>query len=305
MNNTAKIVHLKGSEIEAGKWNSCIMEAENGRFYANDWHLDRVTDNWEALVYGDYEYVMPLPLREKWGIKYVFQPLYCQQLGIFPNPPKEIANRFFELLRDKYLYVDTHLNAGNPDSELSGFTVLPRINYLLNLGAEYETLAKSYSKNTKRNIAKAANNNLKMVAGISLEDYLAFKSENLPEKIRKNDIASLKNIIAFGQYKGFGKIYGVYSEDNSLCAAVYFCRWKNRVIYLNAATSESGKERGAMYFLVDGFIRENAGLQVTLDFEGSMIEGVARFYAGFGATAETYSQLKLNRLPLGLKWIKR
>ena len=161
-----------------------------------------------------------------------------------------------------------------------------------------------FSKNTKRNLVKANKNKLSLVQGIRLEEYLEFKQENLVASLNKKDFASLKSLIAFGQYKGFGEIYGVYSEDNKLCAAVYFCRWKNRVIYMNAASNELGKELRGMYFLVDKFIKNHAAQNITLDFEGSMIPGVARFYNGFGATPETYFQLKFNRLPLPLKWLK-
>ena len=90
-----------------------------------------------------------------------------------------------------------------------------------------------------------------------------------------------------------------------MCAAIYFCRWKERVIYMNAATSLNGKELGGMFFLLDRFIHENAGRNLILDLEGSTIPGVARFYAGFGAIPETYYQLKFNRLPLPLKLFKR
>ena len=108
-----------------------------------------------------------------------------------------------------------------------------------------------------------------------------------------------------GQYSGIGEIYGVYNQENNLCAAVYFCRWKNRVIYLNAASGEEGKKLRAMYFLVDNFIKSNSEHDLKLDFEGSMIPGVARFYSGFGATPETYFQLKFNRLPLPFRWLKQ
>ena len=60
-----------------------------------------------------------------------------------------------------------------------------------------------------------------------------------------------------------------------------------------------------MYFLVNSFIEQNTNKNIILDFEGSMIQGVARFYSGFGAKAEHYFQLKFNRLPLLLKWFKR
>ena len=40
------------------------------------------------------------------------------------------------------------------------------------------------------------------------------------------------------------------------------------------------------------------------DFEGSNIEGVARFYKGFGAVKKIYSTIKVNKLPYFIKWLK-
>lgn len=304
MNN--QILYIKHQDIDAEKWARCIENAANSRFYANIWHLDRAAVVWDALVWGDYEFVMPLPIRKKMGFTYVYQPLFCQQLGIFPQPTNQIAELFYNALFDKYSYSDMHLNSQNPSIQKHGeMEFLSRQNFLLDLKYNYKSLARGYSTNTKRNIAKAVGNNLQFITGIRLEEYLAFKQANLIGKISRKDIEKLKSIIAFGQYKGLGEIYGVYSAENELCAAVYFCRWNDRVIYLNAVTNENGKTLGAMYFLVDNFIRANAEQDLKLDFEGSMIPGVARFYGGFGATAETYFQLKINRLPLPFKWLKR
>ena len=304
MNSQIKYINHK--DIDAEKWAHCVENAENSRIYANIWHLDRTAVIWDALVYDDYKYVMPLPIRKKYGFSYVYQPLFCQQLGIFPEPSAAIAIEFQKALLGKFKYADIHLNSQNHfDVESTEAELLPRDNFLLDLKYNYKSLARNYSTNTKRNIAKAVKNNLQYIAGIRLEEYLAFKKTNLIDKVLNQNMEKLKSIIAFGQYKGMGEIYGVYNTENELCAAVYFCRWKNRVIYLNAVTSEKGKMLGAMYFLVDNFIQANAERDLKLDFEGSMIPGVARFYSGFGATPETYFQLKFNRLPLPFKWLKR
>lgn len=300
-----QIRYIKHQDIDSEKWDRCIENAANSRVYANIWHLDRTAVVWDALVWGDYEFVMPLPVRKKWGIQYVYQPLFCQQLGIFPKPANPVAGIFYQEIFEKFRFCDVHINSQNPSGQTEkGIEFLPRQNYLLNLTYNYKALAKCYSTNTKRNIVKAGGNNLHFTAGIGLEDFMAFKQKNLIDKISSNDLEKLKSIIAFGQYKGIGEIYGVYSSGNELCAAVYFCRWKNRVIYMNAATSEEGKKLGAMYFLVDNFIKTHAEKDMILDFEGSMIPGVARFYSGFGASPETYFQLKFNRLPLPLRWLK-
>lgn len=304
--NGGGLKYLKHKNINYEKWDACVENAPNSRIYAMSWHLDRTAEKWDALILGDYEIVMPLPVRTKWGIKYIYQPLFSQQLGIFPNPPDIIAKQFYNEIQRRFSFADTQINSGNNLLKLPGkINFSGRENYLINLTANYQKIASGYSQNTARNVKKAQKNSLSFVAGIRIEDYLDFKRNNLPTKLPADALKKLKSIIALGQYKGIGEIYGVYTNENELCAAVYFCRWKERVIYMNAATSLKGKELGGMFFLLDWFVRENAGSNLLLDLEGSTIPGVARFYAGFGAIPETYFQLKFNRLPLPLKWMKR
>ncbi|MDP2115636.1 MAG: hypothetical protein Q8K69_16440, partial [Bacteroidota bacterium] len=71
------------------------------------------------------------------------------------------------------------------------------------------------------------------------------------------------------------------------------------------ASNEEGKKVNAMHKIVDQFIQEHSGSLLTLDFEGSSIPGIARFYAGFGSEPEQYYCLKSNRLPIPLRWFKK
>src|SRR5690606_23323566 len=98
---------------------------------------------------------------------------------------------------------------------------------------------------------------------------------------------------------------GVFSDENELCAAAFFCRWKDRAIYMNAVSSPEGKKSRAMFLLLDNFIRKNANTNLILDFEGSMLRGVSRFFEGFGATPEIYYGMNFNRLPGIIKWMKK
>lgn len=306
MNNRQKLKFLRNSEINYQKWDHSLVKAPNSRVYATSWFLDRTALTWDALVWGDYEYVMPLTSRKKIGIKYLYQPPFCQQLGIFPSPPPVIARDFYSALIHPFRYSEIQMNAANaPPINATDTQFLPRKNYLLKLSDDYNALCSAYSKNARRNLEKARNNQLNYIDGIRLEEYLNFKQNNQAIKLPKNDLQKLKSIIAYTQYKGIGKITGVYSQYNQLCAAVFFCRWKDRVIYMNAASSPEGKKMRAMFFLIDQFIKTNAGKNLLLDFEGSMISGIARFFKGFGAFPETYFQLKFNRLPLLFRWIKK
>ncbi len=42
---------------------------------------------WDALVLDDYQAVMPLTWRSKFGIRYLYQPAFTQQTGIFSASP--------------------------------------------------------------------------------------------------------------------------------------------------------------------------------------------------------------------------
>lgn len=298
--------HLKHKEIDYEKWNQCVESAVNSRVYATAWFLDRTAVIWDALIYNDYEYVMPLPVKQKFGIHFLYQPPYCQQLGIFPPPPGPIASEFFSYALKVFNYADFQINSLNlPGNDLENVEIISRKNFLLHLGTEYDVLSSAFSQYTSRNIFRAKDNQLNFVEGLRLEDYMAFKKRNTPVKISASGLKKLKSIIAYSQYKGIGETLGVYSAENELCAAAFFCRWKERVIYLNAVSSTMGKKNRAMFLLINHLIESSANKNLILDFEGSMLPGVARFFEGFGATTETYYQLKFNRLPAIFKWIKK
>jgi len=57
-----------------------------------------------------------------------------------------------------------------------------------------------------------------------------------------------------------------------------------------------------MPWLIDAFIKENAGKPVTLDFEGSNNPGLARFYSSFGAKKVVYQQFTRNSLPAPVRF---
>ena len=51
------------------------------------------------------------------------------------------------------------------------------------------------------------------------------------------------------------------------------------------------KKNGAMTLLITTIIKKYQNSEYILDFEGSMVKGVASFYKSFGAEKEVYSLL--------------
>ncbi|WP_163716309.1 hypothetical protein [Mangrovibacterium lignilyticum] len=298
-----KIKYLKYDEVDTDKWDLCLANSPNALVYAQSWYLDKLCPVWDALIIGDYQYIMPLTFRRKYGFNYLYQPLYCQQLGIFPTPTKEIIDAFYQEALKRFSFAQIHLNAMNLPAQ--GMQVEVRYNLLLKINEPYTDLASRYSQSTTRKLKRASHYKLSFIRGLSLKDYLDFKKENSAVKLKKQDLMILHHLLAFSLSRNLGEVYGVYDKTNKLCAAVFFVRYQKRVTFLNAASSKEGKELSAMQFLIDQFIAMHAGKDYVLDFEGSMIDGVAQLYKGFGASPETYYFLAWNNLPAWVKWLKR
>jgi len=99
--------------------------------------------------------------------------------------------------------------------------------------------------------------------------------------------------------------FGIFNREHELHASCIFFFSHQRAYYMLVGNTEAGKSTGASSALIDGFIRQYAGQKIKLDFEGSDIPGLARYYSGFGALNNHYPAMKLNRLPLYLKWLKK
>ena len=293
---------IKHDQVDEVKWNKCIRSAFNGLIYAYTWYLDIVHGEWDALVENDYERVMPLTRRKKWGFNYLLQPYFVQQLGVFSKslltPAKTME--FLANVPGEYRVWDIRLNSFNKLAEDSNYEVIQHANHLLDLINTHEKINRKYSGQTKRNLRNSSKHTLTLLKNIKPETIIdlfrSYRGKKLG-KWRERHYAVLKNLMYASIYKGSGVAYGVFNEFNELDAGAFFLKSKNRLIFLFSGTSEIARKNSAMTFLIDAVIREYAGRQVVLDFEGSDDPQLARFYKGFGAKRITYPGLFLNRLP--------
>ena len=91
--------------------------------------------------------------------------------------------------------------------------------------------------------------------------------------------------------------YGVYSSNNQLTASCAYVFSHNRAYYILVGNHPDSRTSGASHLMIDHFIKEHAGENLILDFEGSNISSLAFFYKSFGSTLEKYPGIKMNRLP--------
>jgi hypothetical protein len=299
------INYLKRQEIDSERWDYCIRQSWNRKVYGLSWYLDIVSPGWSALAEEDYHSVFPLTRARKFLVDYLFQPFFAQQLGLFSadGPDDRDLERFIQAIPREYRYVDIHLSAGY-QPVIPGSDLIPRRNYQLVLSGSYEAIFSQYSENTKRNIKKAREAGVNTGRNLRAEDLVRLFRENFGEKEGKlNELhyGRMEELISTGLKKGQGNLAAAWDSDGILSAAAFFLKEGNRVYFLFAASDASARENGAMFLLIDQFIREHAGQEITLDFEGGNEEGIGRFYRSFGSSESAYFRFAWNRFPLLLK----
>ncbi|MCK5028901.1 MAG: hypothetical protein KAR57_04650 [Bacteroidales bacterium] len=298
-----EIQYLKHSQIDIVKWDSALENSELPLFYALSWYLDIVSPDWEALVYGDYKAVMPLTVKRKYGLRYVIQPSFAQQLGCFCKAGfSNVFDDFIKKTSDLYKYCNIQLNYTNP--AVSNFNFQTRINCELNFTESFQDIYKNYNTNTKRNISKANKNSLEFVKDLCTSELIQFIKRNSVENLSKNQFKTLEQIIIEAEKQGVGQSYGILNEKKEILAVAFLINKFDRLTYLASASNEEGKEKRAGFYLMNELLKMYSGSNMIFDFEGGNMPNTASFYKGFGAMEREYLGLKINKLPYPLKWFK-
>ena len=304
-----KIRYLKHEEIEKDKWDNCIEKAFNGIIYAYSWYLDIVSENWDALIEDDYKTVFPLTQKKKYGTNYLYPPFFTQQLGVFSIDmlTDEKVEQFINSIPSKFKFVEIYLNKYNTPSDIV-YQLKPNKTHELDLIVSYEQLYQKYSTNTKRNIKKAINQSVSIQKNTSANEIINLFRNNRGKDLKtlmENDYNRLNQLINMLISKNKIEIWSAYNIKNELCAGVFFVNSNHKTIFLFSGRNAEAKENGAISYLINQYIIENAQKNLIFDFEGSNDENLARFYKGFGSKEYIYYQLKINNLPWFYKILKK
>lgn len=302
MRNTM-INYLVHSDIDKEKWDDCISSSVNRLPYALSWWLDCVSPGWEALVLDDYKAVMPIPCKSKFGVDYLYQPFFTQQLGIFSGEPSFLneADQFLKAIPAKYKLVRIQMNSSNHPAD-PDFEIKQRRNFILDLSKDYIQILTGYHRNCRRNVQKGKVNGLKAEKGPDPSIFRMFIEKNLERSLKRtgNLYDILPILMTRCSEHGLSETLGIYSHTE-LLAAGWFVHFHDRILFMVCGSTSKGKEVQAMYVMIDHVISQQAGKNKILDFTGSGMPGVAYFNAGFGAVETSYPMVTQNHLPWPLK----
>jgi hypothetical protein len=299
----SNLQYLRRNQVDTVKWDQCIDSAPNGLIYAFSFYLDQMAPGWSALVLGDYEAVMPLPIRKKMGVTYIYKPGFIASLGVFGQSlTRELVQQFIQAIPSSIKLIDTCLNAANIFSNPPEF---PRLhsNFILSLQSSYEQLYNGYRDNIKRNIKRAQKLNNRYATDVDVADVLALArlQPDRTSHFTEADYANFTSLYNFLQQQKKAVACGVYTPANELVASCVYFFSHNRAYYILVGNHPNGRTQGASHFLIDRFIHDHAGTGLLLDFEGGDFHNLAFFYSSFGAQLEVFPALYVNRLPWWMK----
>jgi lipid II:glycine glycyltransferase (peptidoglycan interpeptide bridge formation enzyme) len=281
--------------------------------FMQPWWLDTVCTGWDVAIAKKGEHITGVwayPLEKKIGVSLLRNPMLTPYLGphvFYPNDLKESNLDNFEhetvaeLMKQLPDAGVWHL-ALQPGMKQVGlfkkYKLKPEVQqtFLLELGGNEETLLANMKDTARRNIRMAEKEIEVSTSAEYLKDLYKFQKNTLTNKgqslpysfkyIQKiMDACTANNATALWVAKSAGKIQAIVWQVWDDNCSYYFMGGQNQ---------ESGSYK-AMTLLLWHTIKEAKKRgHATFDLEGSMDEGVERFFRNFGGERALYIVLHKN-----------
>ncbi len=298
------IHYFAGDNIDSKKWNDCIKNSQLGipnLCFARFEYLQSICNGqWGALILlnfdeSKYLNVMPLPFRKKWGfIHYIYQPYFCQQLGVFGELTHYCIDDFIEHIPKRFfrMHLNIHGGIGIPKKSQK------RTNFILPAPHDPK---KTFNKDALKNLRKLNQHTIEYVQSNDYQTILKIYDEAWGEQ---------SGLEWFNDYKHFenalnmidsNRIYSilVYEQgtSNPLAGAIFLQSGlpntdSHRLHYVCGGALKKGRDLGIVHGIIEHVCLKFPNS--IIDFEGSNIPSVAKFYQKFGPIDEPYYSLSIN-----------
>ena len=303
--------YIKYKNIDKQKWDACVDNAVNGLVYGKSFYLDNMASNWDGIVLGDYEAVMPITWRSKWGIRYLYQPAFIQQGGIFFKTALSEVNiqEVFNTIFTRFKFAEITGNYLNNSLHSIPFLKIDsRSNFTINLNDDYSNISNNYTFSCKKSLKRIKkfgllykhSNNFSEIIKLFKNlygqrlPYILNKDYDHFEKLCK-EMSAKQNIV----------IRQAFNTKGEFLCAVILLKDAGRLYNIINCVTAAGKPVKANYFLYDNIFKEFSGKPLLFDFEGSDIQAIANFYSKFNPENHPYPFIKFNKLNIFLKLLKQ
>jgi len=288
-----KIKYIKYNEIDTIMWDRCIARSHNGDVFGYSWFLDSVCDTWDALVLGNYNAVLPVPVKKSFGFSNILSPDFFIKTNLYQAKKfnTEIYNDFLQKIPKNFRSVE--IRTGNPNLNNSEFIVHEKISYKLDLISSYQKIKDSYKEYFIEQIEISKKFKTSYNTGILPNGLVLLSS--ITKGLNKKQADKLRLLSAVSLRRKLGEIYGAFNEKNRLSAAVLFISSHYKTYIIFAVQTKEAKRKKALLGLIDYYIKTHSEKALTLDFSGlSFVSD--DFFKGLGATEYPHYIIKKKKM---------
>jgi hypothetical protein len=315
-NFKAEVLHR--SQIEDAVWDGFIAHSPQAAPYGCAWYLDVVWPGWQAVVVtekGHWLAALPFKVSSKYGISYVFNPPFCQYVGLFFGEmagknatqeftlKKKLVKAALGALPSAIKVFDVKF-APEFDYPLpfhwAGYELRTRYSYWLDNQVDKQALFKNFEERTRTYINKAVKSGLVATPVESVDAILSLAQKKDSYAV---DTGLLKKLWATLRQQQTGTALEIRDVGGQLHAGLIYQQFGHKLLHLFSAYDPALGNQGGMSLAIWRSIESaGPGVQV-IDFEGSMLEPIEHFFRGFGTKPVPYLQIKKNAFPKPVRWL--
>ena len=275
--------------------------------FHQSWWLDVVAKkswNYMIEIEDDNTFgVLPYLEERKFGFRFLGMPPFTPFLGPSIISHKDKSEIKIELIRSLlHQLPQYHVFKQNMIIDKSnlnvfkegGFGLSKRITYKILTEVSEDNLWKKISSTRRRRIIRGGEkleirNDERVTEFIKIQERTFSRQGIKPPQ----SLEILKKIVKKSMEMNSGILLMSGSKDDSNdCQAAGFFVWdRNTMYYIAGGYDDSDKKGEAMSFLLWNGILLAKEKNLTLDFEGSMVPGIAEFFRSFGSEPSTYYQV--------------
>ncbi len=287
---------ISSKDLNKQKWDDLVSE-NKGKSFSYSYYFDSNSKNWGAFVNEDYTKGIAIAYNKIFGVEIIYPPIfgkYFQFFGVNSTEISELLSR----IQSRFKIATFH-TVENIEADFKKFKLQEKKFQIRDSSGKINTLS-------KRMVKKAETNGIEILE-TPFEEILPIINAEL--------IFKLKNI-ENGVYEKLEKLLHVLSEkklliskgifeNGILVGGLYFCETKTEILYLTGVAEESARTNGGMYLCMNSLIEHSISENKIIDFGGSDIENIRRFYLSLGGIDVNYFAISWDFSPFWFKALRK
>lgn len=287
-------------------WDNFVENSPQCSVFCRTWWLESVCNRTRILgcfKNGHLEAGIPLHFEKRYGLSICCMPRLTQTLGVVMTPMSgkrsTIATRETEVLTAIAIELSrqqTFFQAFHPTVHnwlpfyWKGFAQTTRATYTLAGLKDSRKLWGEIAHSARTEIYKAQRRGL-LVTPCDIEALLKLEEKTFDRQHKRlpHSPDLLRNLYLSAKSRNAGECFAAVDESNRPHAAGLIVWDEQRTYYIVSGGDETLRSSGATSLLVWHLIQFAAEHSQVFDFEGSMLQGVERFFRSFGAQQVTYN----------------